>query len=174
MIGALFAYLRARPWAALIPFCFAATATADDWPAWLGPQRDGIWREDGILDHFPTGGPKVRWRTPTGSGYAGPAVVGNRVYVTDFTPKAASKAAGMNMSRARLPGVERVLCLNDATGAIVWEHKYDCDYAISFPAGPRTTPLVADGKVYTLGAMGDLLCLDAETGKVVWSVNLAE
>jgi outer membrane protein assembly factor BamB len=146
---------------------------ADDWPQWLGPQRDGVWREEGILDRFPAGGPKVRWRTPTGSGYAGPAVSGNRVYLTDYTPKAGSKPT-MNMSRGRMPGVERVLCLDDATGTVVWKHEYDCDYAISFPAGPRATPVVADGKVYALGAMGDLLCLDAASGKVAWSVNLPE
>jgi outer membrane protein assembly factor BamB len=91
----------------------------------------------------------------------------------DFKPKATSKTT-MNMARANMPGVERVLCLDDATGAVVWKHEYDCDYAISFPSGPRTTPLVAGGKVYTLGAMGDLLCLDADSGKVAWSVNLPE
>src|SRR6185437_9952324 len=56
---------------------------ADDWPQWLGPQRDAIWRETGILDKFPEGGPKVRWRTPIGGGFAGPAVVKDRVYVAD-------------------------------------------------------------------------------------------
>src|SRR5688500_11794835 len=61
----------------------ATAARADDWPQWLGPQRDGVWREEGILDKFPPGGPRVVWRAPVGSGYAGPAVAGDRVYVTD-------------------------------------------------------------------------------------------
>src|SRR5215471_1170750 len=61
----------------------AGVARADDWPQWLGPQRDGVWREKGIVDKFPAGGPKARWRTPIGAGYAGPAVVNGRVYVTD-------------------------------------------------------------------------------------------
>jgi outer membrane protein assembly factor BamB len=51
---------------------------------------------------------------------------------------------------------------------MLWEHSYDCAYRISYPAGPRATPLVADGHVFTLGAMGDLLCLDARHGKVIW------
>src|SRR5436190_465906 len=63
-------------------FCVCG-ARADDWPQWLGPQRDGVWRETGILDKFPANGPRVRWRTPIGGGYAGPAVVGDKVFVTD-------------------------------------------------------------------------------------------
>src|SRR5258708_7159303 len=58
-------------------------ARADDWPQWLGPKRDGVWRETGILEKFPKGGPKVLWRAPIGGGYSGPAVAGSRVYITD-------------------------------------------------------------------------------------------
>src|SRR3954462_1871572 len=58
-------------------------AQADDWPQWLGPQRDGVWRETGILDKFPKDGLKVRWRSEIGAGFSGPAVVGDRVYVMD-------------------------------------------------------------------------------------------
>ena len=47
---------------------------ADDWPQWLGPQRDSVWRERGIVEKFPTDGPPVRWRTAISAGYAGPAV----------------------------------------------------------------------------------------------------
>src|SRR5205823_8929825 len=124
----------------------------DDWPQWLGPQRDGVWREDGVLDRFPPGGPAVRWRVPIGSGYAGPAVAGNRVYVTDFRPRSGANMPAGGMSRSRIGGVERVLRLDDAAGQVVWKHEYNCDYSIAFPAGPRATPLVAGGKVYTLGA----------------------
>jgi outer membrane protein assembly factor BamB len=161
----------------LISFCAAITlsntAFADDWPQWLGPQRDGVWREDGIMDQFPAGGPKARWRVPVHSGYAGPAVAGERVFVTDFVLKPGSRMPS-GMAQTRLAGTERVLCLDDSTGKEVWKHEYECEYKISFPAGPRTTPIVADGKVYTLGAMGDLNCLDAATGKPVWHVNLPE
>ena len=59
------------------------SARADDWPQWLGPNRDGVWRETGILEQFPKDGPKIRWRKAIGSGYAGPAVAAGRVYVTD-------------------------------------------------------------------------------------------
>ena len=56
-----------------------AAARADDWPQWMGPQRDGVWRETGILGKFPPGGPKVLWRQPIGPGYTGPAVQGDRI-----------------------------------------------------------------------------------------------
>src|SRR5215471_10041884 len=56
---------------------------ADDWPQWLGPNRDSIWRESGIIEKFPTNGPPVIWRMAIGSGYSGPSVSHGRVYVTD-------------------------------------------------------------------------------------------
>ena len=69
-------------------------------------------------------------------------------------------------TKTEVKSTERVLCLDAKTGKELWKHEYDCPYQISYPAGPRCTPTVHGGKVYTLGAMGDLFCLDAETGKV--------
>jgi outer membrane protein assembly factor BamB len=133
----------------------------------MGPGRDDVWRESGVLEKFPAGGPKVLWRAEVAGGYAGPAVAGGRVYVTDFLPASGKvvKDAGGRPQK----GKERVLCLDAATGAKRWEHAYECEYRVSYPAGPRCTPTVTGGKVYTLGAMGDLVCLDADTGAVVWS-----
>ena len=156
---------------ALVLLLAPAAVRADDWPQWLGPQRDGVWRETGILDRFPAGGPKVRWRTPIGGGYAGPAVAGSRVYVTDRILPAGVRNPANPFGRSAVPGSERLLCLDDATGSVLWKYAYDCPYRVSYPAGPRTTPLVYGGKVYTLGAMGDLLCLDAADGKLLWSKN---
>jgi outer membrane protein assembly factor BamB len=145
---------------------------ADDWPQWLGPQRDGIWRETGILEQFPKDGPKIRWRTPIGPGYAGPAVAGGRVYITDrFLPEGSANPKSGFSNRSKVTGQERILCLNEATGEVLWKYAYDCAYQVDYPAGPRTTPLVAGDRVYTLGTMGDLYCLDATKGKVIWSRN---
>lgn len=144
---------------------------ADDWPQWMGPNRDGIWRETGVLKAFPATGPKVRWRTKIGGGYAGPAVVGNRVFVTDKQLPDGITNPENPFARDRRQASERVLCLDDSDGSIVWKHEYDCPYTVSYPAGPRTTPVVQDGRVYTLGSEGHLFCLNAETGKVVWSKN---
>lgn len=144
---------------------------ADDWPQWMGPGRDGIWREAGIVDVFPVGGPSVRWRTKIGGGYSGPAVVGDRVFVTDKLLPDGVTDPSNPFERGEVRSTERVLCLNDADGSILWKHEYPCPYTVSYPAGPRTTPLVKEGQVYTLGSEGDLLCLNAENGEVVWSRN---
>src|SRR5438105_2631818 len=150
---------------------FCPTLRADDWPQWLGPRRDGVWRESGIIDHFPKDGPKLRWRTPIGAGYTGPAVAHGKVFVMDRILPEGVQNPDNAFARARVAGKERVLCLNEADGKILWKDEYDCDYKVSYPAGPRTTPVV-DGKyVYTLGTMGDLRCLDVDSGQLVWSKN---
>jgi outer membrane protein assembly factor BamB len=149
------------------------TATAGralDWPEWLGDNREGVWRETGLVARFPRGGPKVLWRVPVGPGYSGPAVVGDRLYVMDRQPPPG--AEGKPPPRGGGPGKERVLCLSAADGKLLWKHEYDCTYRIGWGTGPRTTPLVRGGRVYTLGAMGDLRCLDAAAGRLVWSKNL--
>lgn len=150
----------------------SATAWGEDWPQWLGPQRDGIWRETGILEKFPPGGPSTRWRTEIAAGYAGPAVAAGRVYVTDRVEAEGTKKPASPFERGNIPGTERVLCLNESDGKLLWKHEYDCPYTVSYPLGPRTTPVVHEGKVYTLGAEGNLLCLSTDTGKVVWSHDL--
>ena len=142
---------------------------ADDWPQWLGPQRDSVWRETGIVEQFPAGGPVVKWRVPIAGGYAGPAVADGRVYVTDYATRG-DRTPDPN-SRSKLQGQERVWCFSAADGRVLWKHEYDCAYEISFPAGPRATPTVDGDRVYTLGAQGDLFCLKTADGSVVWSHN---
>jgi outer membrane protein assembly factor BamB len=146
-------------------------ARSDDWPQWMGPQRDGVWRETGIIATFPGDGPRERWRVKIGGGYAGPAVVEGRVYVTDKQLPTGISNPDNPFARGRTAATERVLCLSDADGSIVWKHEYACPYTVSYPAGPRTTPVVQDGRVYTLGAEGHLFCLTADKGEVVWSKN---
>jgi outer membrane protein assembly factor BamB len=144
------------------------TARADDWPQWMGPQRDGIWRETNLLERLPAGGPPILWRTNVQRGYSGPAVVGDRLFIIDRLQGKAPERKPGERSLPVIPGNERVLCLDAHTGARIWDYTYDCAYRISYPAGPRATPLVAGGRVYALGAMGDLLCLDTKDGRVVW------
>jgi outer membrane protein assembly factor BamB len=144
----------------------------DDWPQWMGPERDGVWRETGLVATFPKEGPPIGWRTPIGGGYAGPAVANGKVYVTDKQLPKGARDSDNPFARDKQIAKERVLCLDDADGSILWKREYDCEYTVSYPAGPRTTPVVHDGQVFTLGAEGHLFCLKADTGDVAWSRNL--
>jgi outer membrane protein assembly factor BamB len=150
------------------------TVRAHDWPQWLGPQRDGIWRETGIVEKFPADGLHFRWRTPIGSGYAGPAVAGGRVFVHDRQLVRDAANPTNPFDRGRIPGRERVLCLDEKDGRVLWTQEYDCPYTVSYAAGPRATPVVNQGKVYTLGAEGHLLCLEAASGNVLWVRELTK
>ena len=145
------------------------TARGADWPQWLGPNRDSVWAETGIIDTFPAQGPPIRWRAKIGSGYAGPVVAKGRVYVMDRVLAQDARNPSDPFQRGSITGGERVLCLNEIDGKMLWQHQYDCSYTVSYPAGPRVAPLVSDGKVFTLGAEGNLFCLDAESGKPLWT-----
>ncbi len=147
-------------------------AKGDDWPQWMGPNRDGVWAETGILEKLPAKGPKEVWKVPVSAGYAGPAVAGGKVYVVDrVLAKGAKNPDDPFDTKQKVASTERVLCFDAKSGKELWKHGYDCTYQISYPVGPRCTPTVSGGKVYTLGAMGDLYCLNADTGKVIWSKN---
>jgi outer membrane protein assembly factor BamB len=148
----------------------AATARADDWPQWMGPKRDSIWRETGILESFPKGGPKVLWRVKVANGYSGPAVAGGLVYLTDFVSSGDTQKD--NFDRESVAGKERVLCFDAKTGDLKWKHEYPATYSVSYPNGPRCTPTVGGGKVYTVGAEGNLFCFDAKSGDIKWSRDL--
>lgn len=133
----------------------AASARAEDWPQWRGPNRDGVWRETGIVKEFDAPQLKPRWRMPIASGYSGPTVADGRVYVTDrmVEPKQ----------------IERVHCFDEQTGKNLWTYTYDCVYSgVGYEAGPRASVSIDEGRAYALGSMGHLHCFDARTGDVLW------
>lgn len=130
-----------------------------------------MWREEGVVDRLPDR-LIVRWRTPVGAGFAGPAVAGGRVFVCErVRPENATEPENRWNLTDPVEGGEGILCLDAATGKEIWRHRYPCQYRISYPVGPRATPTVDGDRVFTVGAMGDLLCLDAATGQVIWSKN---
>lgn len=125
-----------------------------DWPQWRGPNRNGISAETGILSAFPSGGPKSVWTANIGTGFTTVAVSRGRVY-----------------TMGNYQEQDWVSCLNATTGKVIWVHKYPQgagDYS-----GPRATPTVAEGKVYTFSREGLAFCLDAATGKILWQKNIA-
>jgi outer membrane protein assembly factor BamB len=150
--------------AAGVALCLVAASRADDWPQWRGLHRDAVWHETGILQSFPPEGLKILWRVPVGVGFSSPCVVQDRVYVTD---------SQVTRTNAR----ENVRCMDAATGKTIWVHTYDVVYPEygadpDHPFGPVATPVIADGKIYSCGRMSDLLCLDAATGRALWSHDL--
>jgi len=157
---------------AVVVAAVASLARADDWPQWRGPVRDGVWREQGVLEKFPAGGPKTLWKASVGAGFSGPTVANGQVYLTDRPAKPGEQIKLGSFSRNEYAALERVQCLDAADGRVLWTHQWPCSYNIAYGTGPRATPTVADGKVFVLGAMGDLLCLDAQSGKVIWHKHL--
>lgn len=147
----------------LVAGAFAAPAPSAppegrDWPQWRGAQRDGVWRESGILEKFPGPAIPLRWSVPVGAGYSGPTVAAGRVYLMDYVKDT---------------GSERVLCLDWRTGAKLWEVAYPCSYqGFTYEAGPRASVTVHDGRAYALGAAGNLHCLDAVSGRILWQRDL--
>jgi len=155
----------------LLLACTFIIVHADDWPQWMGPNRDGVWLENGIVRSIPDGGLKVTWRAPVHYGYAGPAVAKGRVYVMEYEVQS-GEVQNNPGGRAVLQGRERVRCLDAKTGELLWTQAYERPYQLSYPGGPRCTPAISDGKVYALGAEGNLTCLNAADGSVVWRKDL--
>lgn len=157
------------PLLCLLLFGHGATSlVADDWTQWSGNDRKGNWTEDGVLKKFPEGSLKPKWVVPIGSGYSGPVVAKGLVYVLDYVPKKETKI---------LEAIERIQCLNENTGDVVWDHKWETHYRRqmqSYATGPRACPLVDDGRVFLIGATGRILCLDATSGSVQWQYDALE
>lgn len=155
---------------------FVVPVEADDWPRWMGPKYDGVWYETGMIDKFPEGGPDVKWRTPLGAGYAGPAIAGGKIFIMDRTKDDGAGIETENNIREKgqIAGGERISCLDMKTGKQIWSLSYDCPYKIAYPTGPRCTPTVDGDHVYTLGAMGHLKCLKISDGSVIWEKSLTE
>lgn len=163
----------ALTYSALLVLLTSNPVRGADWPQWLGPERDSVWREKGIVESFPEDGLQIKWRSAVGLGYSGPAVANGRVFVMDYELKS-GEIANSPGTRSRLTGQERIICMDAESGATRWQYAYDRPYELSYPSGPRCTPTVNDGCVYALGAHGDLTCLDAATGVVIWKKNFVD
>lgn len=137
-----------------------APPRADDWPQWRGSNRDGVGKAPGMLTDWKQTPPKQLWTAPCGGGFGSLAVTGGRVYFQDFKD-----------------GQERVVCLDAATGQEKWAHSYPVSYdgfKRGYATGPRATPTVHGSRIYTVGATGTFLCLEApgDQPKVIWQHDL--
>lgn len=126
-----------------------------DWPQWRGPHRDGVSREKGLLTSWPDGGPPQLWKAEVGAGYSALVV-----------------ADGRAITLIQDGNNEAVVCWDADTGHELWRFRYPASYTDSMGDGPRSTPAIADGRVYSVGATGMFHCLDAATGKKLWDHDL--
>jgi outer membrane protein assembly factor BamB len=136
--------------------CAAHYVRAADWPQFLGPTRDGVYAGTDLADAWPAEGPPTVWRKEVGAGFAGVAVANHLVVLFH-----------------RLRDKEIVEGLDARTGTPKWSYSYPTSYRddFGFDEGPRATPCVADGRVYTFGAEGMLLCVGLSDGKKVWQLD---
>ena len=131
-----------------------SVAAADDWPQWLGAQRDGSTPEKIVAWKEPL---KVLWKQPVGEGNSSPVVANGRVYL---------------LTRAKGKLVEQLSAFDADSGKPLWQTPYErSKFDSFFGNGPRATPAVAGGKVYTFGITGLLTCFDADKGTQLWQVD---
>ena len=131
-------------------------ATAQDWPQFLGPQRDGHYRGTGLAEKWPDGRPEEMWRRPVGEGFAGPVVVENRLLMFH-----------------REGGLEVLDAIDTQNGNLIWRYSYETEYRddFGFDEGPRSAPVVVDGRVFVFGAQGQLHAVELLTGNELWHVD---
>jgi outer membrane protein assembly factor BamB len=135
------------------PAALAADAVVEDWPAFRGPRRDGHTRETRLAKTWPKEGPPLVWELVIGRGFASPVVADGRLVLTH-----------------REGDEIHVDCLEPESGRRFWRHTWPCEYKDRYISndGPRSTPTIADGRVYVHGLEGQLACLELATGRVVW------
>lgn len=148
--------LRAKPVVGMLASAMVlSSALAGDWPQYLGPTRNSLSPEKGILRAWPEKGPEVLWTAAVSRGYGGPAVQAGKVYLLDRDDKVGDK----------------LRCLDFATGKDLWSFAYDAPGTVMFP-GSRSVPTLDGKHVYTCGHNGDLYCVDIQTRKPVWNKNV--
>jgi outer membrane protein assembly factor BamB len=148
--------LLTKTWFAVILFTAWANGQSYEWPQWLGPDRNGLTAETGLLESWPEGGPKRLWLFENcGVGYAGPAVADGRLYIL-----------GTRDEKAQL------FALDISTGKEQWAAPIGPIYRNDWGDGPRNTPAVEGDRVFALSANGVLVCVEAATGREVWRTTM--
>lgn len=140
--------------AVLVAFV-VATAGAADWPQFLGPERNGVSAETGLLSQWPNDGPNVVWRTPLGVGMSGVAIAGGRAF-----------------TMLQNDSDQFVVALSADDGRVLWRTPVASAYSNAMGDGPRSTPTVAGRELFVYTGEGVLVACDADSGKKLWSVDV--
>ena len=142
----------------LLLLAVTTSVLAEDWPQWMGPNRNGLNEQTGTLQEWPEGGPTQEWVfKDCGTGYSGPAIVDGKIYVM----------GGRD-------GVEQLIALNAKNGKELWSADLGELYTNGWGDGPRGTPTIDGNKIYALAAKGDLVCCSLKRGKELWRVSFTE
>lgn len=141
------------------PSALAKGAVTEDWPSFLGPTHNGISRETRISKKFPSSGPPLLWEMSKGTGYASPAIAGDKLVFL-----------------CRRGNQEVVDCLHPETGERYWQHSYPTAFEdrYGYNNGPRASPVIDGDRVYTMGAEAVLHCLHLPSGQVLWRRQLRD
>ena len=143
--------------ALIITLCLFGTVSfvnveAADYPQWRGPDRDGVLKETGLLKEWPDGGPELLWSAQDlGKGFSSPSIANGVIYVTGMVDKVESLSA------------------LDIDGNLKWTKEYGKAYTESYPDA-RTTPTIDGDSVYVISGSGEVVCFDAASGDIKWSV----
>lgn len=175
---------------ALAAPAISTAALAADWPQWLGPKRDGLTEETGLLKEWPTAGPERVWLfEDCGYGYAGFSIVDGVLYTMGGRPTAADEVAAdeapadqsessdeatANDSAEKIDKKCQLIALDANTGQELWHVELGPMLENDWGGGPRSTPTVDNGRVYALGGKGTLVAVDAKSGREIWRTNLVE
>jgi len=139
----------------VITLMFVTNIYAQDWPQYLGPNRNSISDQKGILRTWPQTGPEVLWTVNVGIGYGGPVIKNGKVYLLDRDDKVG----------------DTMRCFDLSTGKELWSFAYGAPGSVRYP-GSRSVPIVDNKHVYSCGPYGDLYCIDINTHKPVWKKNV--
>lgn len=138
----------------------------DDWPQWRGPQRTDISPATGLLQEWPEGGPKLLWTyRDAGRGYSSFAIVDGKIYTLSGRGSEESLLEGHGES-------EFLICLDEKTGKELWATEIGPFLDNPWGGGPRSTPAVDGDYVYAFSGQGNVACLNKETGKTKWNVDV--
>lgn len=141
----------------LLVASLAGWLVAADWPNWMGPHRNGSSPETGLLTDWPAGGPKQLWKIAGGDGYSAVVVASGRAYTM--------------LQRGK---DELVVALDAATGKEVWAARVGPAYMNQYGNGPRATPAVEGKRVYVQSVTGPVVCLEADSGTIVWQRDILQ
>ena len=159
IISVMMKSMKSRHFSSLLIILLICTSNsfAQDWPQFLGPERNSTSPQKNILRSWPENGPEVLWSVNVGIGYGGSVVKDGKVYLLDRNDETGDK----------------MRCFDLNSGEELWNFEYEAPGSVMFP-GSRSVPAIDGSYIYSVGPYGDLYCIDIKSHKPVWNKNIAD